>query len=467
MVNIKTDSRKIVPGDIYVALPGISSDGHDYIDKAIKNGATKLIVSKLGNYGIDTLLVDDTRKYLNDYLKDNYGDIVSKMTMIGITGTNGKTTTAYLINDALNKLGIKSAYAGTVGFYTDRLVRPIANTTPEISDMYSMIVEAYEQGCRFFVTEASSQGLAMNRLDTINFDYAIFTNLTEDHLDYHKNMENYALAKQQLFKKLKSNGKAIINNDDPYKNYFLLPNNHNITYGKNPSNYRLIDNSCSMEGSNFKFIHNGEVQSIDTNLVGDYNIYNALVTAVILNELGISKENIKKVMNKVEMPKGRMEVVNYKDNKVIIDYAHTPDALKKVIETAKQFTDGNVYVTFGCTGDREREKRPVMTKIATDLANKVIITSDDLHNENPNQIVSDMLNGLNNKNYEVCMDRKEAIRKGIDLLDSKDTLIIAGKGHEDAIVVGKERIPFNDREEAQKYIDEKLNQKVLIKDRVD
>jgi len=167
------------------------------------------------------------------------------------------------------------------------------------------------------------------------------------------------------------------------------------------------------------------------------------------------------------MPKGRMEVVNYKDNKVIIDYAHTPDALKKVIETAKQFTDGNVYVTFGCTGDREREKRPVMTKIATDLANKVIITSDDLHNENPNQIVSDMLNGLNNKNYEVCMDRKEAIRKGIDLLDSKDTLIIAGKGHEDAIVVGKERIPFNDREEAQKYIDEKLNQKVLIKDRVD
>lgn len=458
MINIKTDSRKIVKGDIFVALRGITSDGHDYIDRAIKNGASCVVLEKPGNYGIKTIVVKDTREYLNQYLYEHYGSIIDKMVIIGITGTNGKTTIAYLINEALNKLGLKSAYIGTIGFYMQDFIRPIPNTSPEVSEIYSMILEAYEKGCKYFIMEASSQGLANKRLETIKFDYAIFTNLTEDHLDFHKTMHNYALAKQLLFKKLKPNGKAIVNIDDAYKDYFLLKENSNITYGYNLSDYQLLDSHTTLNGSQFKYQHQNSQYIINTKLIGDYNVYNALVTAIILTELGIKQNDINKVMNQVESPKGRMDIVKYKKNIIVIDYAHTPDALTKVITTIKSMTKGNTYVVFGCTGDREREKRPIMTAIATSLVSKVIITSDDLHFEDPNQIVNDMLKGLKNNNYEVCMDRKEAVQKGIDLLTDNDSLLILGKGHEEAIVIGKERIPFNDKKAVLNYLAQKDKQ---------
>ena len=203
MINIKSDSRKVKEGDIFIAL---SRDGHDYIEKAINNGAKKIIVEEDNDYDIDTLVVPDTREYLNNYLKEHYAKFFDDMTIIGITGTNGKTTTAFLTYEALNHLGYKCAYIGTIGFYQDKKVCDLPNTCPDICDMYELIIDSYEKGYKYIVLEASSQGIAYGRLENIVFDYAIFTNLTMDHLDYHITMENYALAKQQLFKQLKKEG---------------------------------------------------------------------------------------------------------------------------------------------------------------------------------------------------------------------------------------------------------------------
>ena len=222
MINIRSDSRKVKPGDIFVAFKGISSNGSQYIEDAIKNGASKLIVEEDGDYSIPYEVVSDSRKYLENYLVSNYNKYLDEMTLIGITGTNGKTTTAFLLYDALNKLGCKCAYMGTIGFYLDEKVYSLPNTSPDVTEVYDMIITAYDAGYRYMTLEISSHGLDMKRLEGINFDYVVFTNLTQDHLDYHKTMGNYALAKQKLFTRLKANGKAIVNADDKYKEYFLL-----------------------------------------------------------------------------------------------------------------------------------------------------------------------------------------------------------------------------------------------------
>ena len=213
MIDIQSDSRKIKPGDTFIALRGISSDGHSYIKKAIDLGATKIIAEE-GEYDVPTTIVPDTREYLNEYLQEHYNDKLNEMNIIAVTGTNGKTTTAKLIHDSLNILGSKTAYIGTIGFYIDKKICNLANTTVDICDTYDLLMQAYDAGCNNVVMEISSHAASMGRVETLNFDYAIFTNLTQDHLDYHKTMGNYALAKQQVFKKLKDRGLAIVNNDD-------------------------------------------------------------------------------------------------------------------------------------------------------------------------------------------------------------------------------------------------------------
>ena len=236
MLDIKSDSRKIKKGDKFVALRGISSDGHSYIDKAISLGASEIIAEE-GEYSVKTTIVPNTREYLNQYLYENYHNVIDDMVLIGITGTNGKTTSAFLTYEALNKLGYKCGYIGTIGFYLNDKVRDLPNTNPNICDMYEMIVDAYEKGYKYMAIEVSSQGIAYGRIETLSFDYAIFTNLTRDHLDYHKTMENYALAKQQLFKQLKKKGLAIVNGDDSYALYYKIGNY--VTYGFNDNDYKI------------------------------------------------------------------------------------------------------------------------------------------------------------------------------------------------------------------------------------
>lgn len=455
MINIKTDSRKVKPGDIFVALRGIVGDGHDFIPQAIKNGASKIIAEE-GTYDVPYEIVPDTREYLNNYLKENYNKYLNEMHIIGITGTNGKTTTAYLIYDALNKLDKKCCYMGTVGYFRDKKICDLPNTTPEVTEVYDMLIDAYDLGYKYAVIEASSEGLLHRRLENVPFEYAIFTNLTQDHLNIHGTMENYARCKQKLFNQIRLNGKAIINFDDPNKNLFLFDYNDNITYGFTGGNYHITDYQMSIMGSNFTFISDGVKQNIKVPLIGKYNIYNVLVTIIVLNYLGITYYDIYDVLLNINMPAGRMDMVEYQNNRIIVDYAHTPDAVLNVISTVKEVCEGKIYTVFGCTGDRDRTKRPIMTKIVTDLCDKAIITSDDLHNEDPKQIVNDMISGLTNSNYIIEMDRRKAIIEGINLLKTNDVLLILGKGHEQAIIVkDNKRIPFNDKTEVLKYLQTK------------
>jgi UDP-N-acetylmuramoyl-L-alanyl-D-glutamate--2,6-diaminopimelate ligase len=447
MINIQSDSRKIKKGDIFVALKCEVNDGHKYIENAIENGASK-IIAEYGNYSVDTLIVKDTREYINEYLKENYNKFLDEMTIIGITGTNGKTTSAYLIYQALNKLGIKTAYIGTIGFYLDKKICNLPNTSVDICDTYNLLMDAYDNCYKVVVMEVSSHALANNRLCTINFDYAVFTNLTIDHLDFHKTMKNYALAKQKLFKMLKPNGKAIVNIDDSYSNYFMLEENNNITYGKNGM-YSFKDYESNSLGTNFTLSVNNTYYPVNTKLIGTYNVYNLLVMISVLNNMNIKIEDILSIVPFLNAPNGRMDTINYKDNLIIIDYAHTPDAIYNIISAVD--TIGKKYVVFGCTGERDRLKRPMMGSLVSKMSDYFIITDDDPHNEDENQIVSDILNGNDFTNFEICLDRKKAIRKGIDLLNSKDILFILGKGHEEYIV-GKTKIKHNDKEEVLKYI---------------
>lgn len=453
-MNVKIDSRKIEKGDTFVALRGVDLDGHNFIEKAIENGASK-IVAEYGSYSVETIIVEDTRKYLMDYLTSNYNEKIKNLKFIGITGTNGKTTTAFLIHNALNKLGIKCAYIGTIGFYIDKKVRNLANTTPDVYDLYNMFLEAIDNDCKYVVQEVSSQGLAYKRVEGYEFDYAIFTNLTQDHLDYHKTMENYCLSKQELFRKLKQDGIAIVNYDDEYKDYFLLKENKNITYGFLGGDFQITNFKMTNQITNFSYDYENEHYNITSPLLGKYNVYNLLVAIIVLRLIGISASECEKVAKTIEAPSGRMEQIPYKTNSIVVDYAHTPDALSKIINTMLEVTKGNVYVVFGCTGDRDRAKRPIMTNIACTLAKKVILTHDDPHNEDQKQIFDDMIENIEYTNYEICYDRKEAIIKAIDLLEENDILLVLGKGHEEYIIKNGEKIPFNDRKVVEEYISSK------------
>lgn len=464
MINIKTDSRKIKKGDIFVALRGISSDGHDYIEKAIENGATKVVVEH-GNYSVETLVVDDTREYLNNYLKEHYNKYLEEMNIIGVTGTNGKTTDCYLIYDALNKLGHKCAYIGTIGFYMGKKICDLPNTSPDACDLYDFIIQAYDAGYKNIALEVSSHGLFLKRICTVPFDYAGFTNLTHAHLELHGTKENYALAKQMLFKMLKPNGKALVNYDDEWKDYFLLEGNNNLTYGFNGGDYHITDYSVKNFQTTFNYTYKGEKHSITTNLIGKYNVSNAMMPIMVLTEMGIPQEDIERVMKEVEPPLGRMHKIPFKTNKIIIDYAHTPDGVEKAMDAvneARKGLKGDLYTIFCCRGRRDRTMRPIMAKLAITGSKLAIMTGDHQYDEDPKQIINDAVSDLNVHNYEIIWNRRDAVRRGIDLLNDEDTLLILGKGYETYNIINGEKVPVNDIKAIEEYIEELTNKNSVV-----
>ena len=455
--DIKTDSRKIVAGDTFVALKGISSNGEEYIEQAIARGATKIVCQE-GQYSVETINVSNPRKYLQDYIVDNYQKVIDEMTLIAFTGTNGISTSVHILYEALNKLNMPCASVGTIGFFTKYGKKKyLPNTSPDLCDLFEMIIEAYNEGHKYLALEASSQALEYQRLDGLVFDYVIFSNLTRDHLDFHKTFENYALAKQKLFNKLKNNGKAIINIDDEYKDYFLLEKNYNITFGFKKSDYQLTNFAMNLEGSNFKF--KSDKQYIGTTkLLGEYNVLNIMPVIIILQDLKISIDKILKVIATIDAPNGRIERIKYKTNNIYIDYAHTPDGLEKVTETIKKVTKGNTYVVFCCRGNRDIGRRSGMMKSATNLAKLAIVTNDHIFEEDPMNIIKDMLEGITKTNYEIILDRKQAIYRGIDLLEENDSLLILGHGHEEVLINEKhEKIPFVEKDIIEEYIKTKCS----------
>lgn len=450
MLNIKTDSRKIKEGDTFVAIKGLTVDGHDYIEKAIELGAKK-IVCEHGNYSVETLVVDNTKEWLQQYIVSNYKEEVNKIKIIGMTGTNGKTTTCFLTYQLLKKLGKKVAYMGTIGFYLNDNVRELPNTTPEILDVYSMIIEAIEAGCEYFVMEVSSHSLAQKRVEGLEFSVGVFSNLTEDHLDYHKTMENYLDAKMLLLNQIKDNGVMIVNKDDEYSSYFMK--NNYKTIGFNDCDYEVKSYEDIVSGTKIVFKYKDMDYEVNTNLKCKYNVYNYLTCLAIVNNSGIDIEDILECTKDIYAPKGRCEQIEVKGGIAVVDYAHTPDAVDKIITSFNENKKGRIITIVGCGGDRDPLKRPIMGDIATQKSDYVILTSDNPRTEDPKKILEDIVAGVKTSNYEVEIDRINAIHKGIDMMNENDVLLVLGKGHEDYQIIGHTKHHLDDMEEIKKYIE--------------
>ena len=395
-MNISANSKK--GNNIFVSL------NNKYIDDAINNGFKKIIVSKS-----KFKAVKSTRKYLEKYLKKYYYKQIKDVILIGVTGTNGKTSTSYLIYQALNLAGIKCSYIGTIGFYLENDIKKLNNTTPDICDLYEMIIESINCGCKAVVMEVSSHALKLGRVNTLKFDYAILTNITEDHLDFHKTYKDYYKTKMSIFKKLKKKGTKI--SDIKIENYDI---------------------------NNDYFKYNNKIYN--TKIKGEYNIKNIIPSIIILDKMNIDS---RKIIPQLCLPPGRMQIINYKNNSIIIDYAHTPDAMEKIISTVKIMKHNRIITIFGCGGNREKEKRPKMGEIASLLSDYVILTNDNPRDENPKEIIREIKQNMNN-NYKIIYDRKKAIQEGIKMLKENDVLLILGKGHEEYQVIDNKKIFFSD-----------------------
>ena len=426
-MHIQYNSKKVKEGDIFIAI----DKGHKYVEEAIKNGASKVIVEH-GNYSVKTIKVKNTRKYLIKYLKKYYYKDIKDLNIIGITGTNGKTTTAYLIYQALNLLNSKTSYIGTIGFYIDGKVKDLDNTTPDLIDLYEMLLESKRLGCKNVVMEVSSHSISMKRINALKFDYALFTNLTPEHLNYHKNMNKYFKAKKKLIKFLKNKKNKIVNIDDKYMKK-LKRNSITIgCKGKYKIGKYYYNKKTTFYLNNIKY---------KMNLLGRHNIYNMAFTISLLEKMGYC--NIQNIIEKLSPPPGRLERVT--DN-IFVDYAHTSDAVEKIINTVKEFSKKDIVIVLGCGGNRDHEKRKPMSKIATNLADFVIFTTDNPRYENPSDILKEMTEDLNKDNYIVIEDRKKAIEKGIQRLKKSDILLVLGKGHEKYQIINDTKIPFDDVE---------------------
>ena len=426
-MHIQYNSKKIKKGDIFIAI----GNGHKYVEEAIINGASKVIV-EYGKYSVPTKKVRSTRNYLIKYLKKYYYNDIKDLNIIGVTGTNGKTTTAYLIYQALNLLNSKTSYIGTIGFYIDGKEKDLDNTTPDLIDLYEMLLESKQKGCKNVVMEVSSHSLSLKRVNAIKFDYALFTNLTHEHLNYHKTMNKYFKAKKKLIKLLKNKKNKIVNIDDKYMKKLKR---NSITIG------------CKGDYKIGKYYYDKKTvfylndKKYKMNLLGRHNIYNMTFTISLLEKMGYC--NIGNIISKLLPPPGRLEQV--KDN-IFVDYANKEDAVEKIINTVKEFAKGRIIVVLGCGGNRDKTKRPIMAKVATSLSDYSIFTSDNPRFEKASDILNDMIKDINNTNYEVIEDRKKAIEKGIQIREKNDILLVLGKGHEKYQIINDIKYPFDDVE---------------------
>lgn len=444
-MNIKTNSKEVKDNDIFIAIRGIKNDGHNYIEDAINNGAS-YIINENKEYSKPTLVVESTTKFLNEFLSNNFSFLINKMCLIGITGTNGKTTSCFLIYELLRKLNIKCAYIGTIGFYIDDKIKDLNNTTPDILTLYNLLLECVSNDVKVVVMEVSSHSLKQNRLYGIKFDYVVFTNLTKDHLDFHNNMLDYLKSKKKLFDMVKDKSLKIVNIDDAYSNNFVC----DISYGFKLSNYQILSYKLFSDKLIYKFKYRNKKYKVRLNVVGKYNIYNSIISIIILNDMGISIRKSIKLLKNINLPDGRMDIIKIKNAYAIIDYAHTPDAVKNILSSVNEFKKGKVITIIGCGGDRDKTKRKDMGLISTNLSDYVIFANDNPRTENPNDIVKDIICNLKNTNYEVILDRHDAIEKGINMLSKNDILLILGKGHEEYQIIGNIKYHFNDKEEVLK-----------------
>lgn len=451
MLKYETDSRKVKPGQIFVAIKGHTVDGHDYIASAIENGAIKIIAEHQVEASVPVEIVENTNLWLKETLVQEYSKELKNLKIIGVTGTNGKTTTCYLTYQLLKLFGVKVAYMGTIGFYYEDIQIELPNTTPEILTIYKLLQNALEKGCTTVVMEVSSHAIDMDRIAGLNFQIGGFTNLTEDHLDYHKNMENYLNVKLRLIEYMKKDGVFLVNHEDPASEKFINNYKNTKTIGMGKDHYQILDFNITPSKTKIHLAAEGETFEIITNLTSKFNVYNYITALAICHEYGFDIPSIIERTKEVYPPKGRCETYEVKDGFAVVDYAHTPDAVEKVIESYRELAKERVITLVGCGGDRDPIKRPIMGRIASEKSDYVIYTSDNPRTEDPQKIMDDIIAGVKKDNYEIILDRHDAIKRALDLIEKDDIVLILGKGHEDYQILGHEKIHFDDSEEIQKY----------------
>ena len=438
--NLQYDSRKVEKGDVFVAVVGETVDGHDYIDKAIKNGATGIILSKEieKREGIKYYLIENIRENIGEIASEFYGYPQKQLKIIGITGTNGKTTTTYILESLLGEKNV--ARIGTVEYKIGDEIIEAPNTTPEPIDIVKMCKKSVEKGLKYLVMEVSSHGLILGRVNMLEFDVAIFTNLTPDHLDFHKNMEEYYEAKKILFLKTKKNGVKIINTDDVYgKRYFE-------EFGG--KSYGMKD--ADLVGV-FKSENPSEIEinskKIATKLMGRYNLYNIMAGVSAGMGLGLNFEELIEKITLIEGVPGRFQMVDCKQEfAAVVDFAHTGDAMENILKTVVEMNFKKIITVFGCGGDRDVKKRSEMAKIAERYSDIVILTTDNPRTENIEKILEDSIKGFETKKYIVKKEREDGIGTAVKLAEKGDIILVLGKGHETYQIVGKTKYHFDDRE---------------------
>ena len=443
MIKYETNSKLVKPGQIFVAICGHTVDGHDYIEEAIKNGAESLVVMHDVSSSIPYKIVDDTEQFLIEEIPKLYKEELKKLKIIGITGTNGKTTSAYLTYQMLLKLGKKASYLGTIGYFTKDKEITLNNTTPDIITLYKLLLDAINDNIEYFVMEVSSHSISLKRIEGLKFEVCAFTNLTQDHLDFYKTIDNYLKAKLKILDYLDDDKYILLNSDDENSKFFM---NHLCkTYGIN-GDYKIINYISHPDKTEITFSYDNKTYNVITNLTSKFNVYNYLTMLSILNSIGFSIDNILENTKDIYPPKGRCETYKVKNGYAVIDYAHTPDAVLKVISAYNELKKNRVITIVGCGGDRDPKKRPIMGNIATDNSDFVIFTSDNPRTEDPLAILNDITKENHANNFIVIPDRKEAILRGIELMEKDDILLILGKGHENYQIIGHEKIHFDDAE---------------------
>ncbi len=446
------DSRKIKEGNIFFALEGSLVDGHDFIPKAIELGAKMIVVSKevtILDKEVTYVLVEDTRKVMGLIAANYYGHPEKKVKIIGITGTNGKTTTTYILESLLGRV----SRIGTVEYKVGDEVFPAPNTTPESLDLVKILALTVEKNIEYLIMEVSSHALEMGRVEMLSFDVAIFTNLSQDHLDYHENMEKYFMAKRKLFTKLKDKSNGVYNIDDP-SGKRLYDEFGGLAYGQDASLKGEIINH-TLKDMTIALTYNNKKIEKKVKLMGLFNLYNIMGAIGGVLRVNNDFEGLMDKLEELNIVPGRFESVEAgQDFMVVVDYAHTPDGIRNITKALKEIKKNRLITVFGAGGDRDKTKRPLMAKEASNYSDLVILTSDNPRTEDPVSILCDVEAGIKDTgiDYITIVDRKEAIGKAIELAEKDDIILIAGKGHEDYQIIGREKIHFDDREIAREFI---------------
>jgi UDP-N-acetylmuramyl-tripeptide synthetase len=462
---IHSDSRLVKNGDCFVALTGTHVDGHDFIPQALEQGAKYIVCQKApeSNNTADTeiIVVDDSSEALGTLAQAYFDNPSAKLTNLAVTGTNGKTTVSYLVRSILNAAEKKCALLGTIVYDTSESSIDASLTTPDPLQIAALSAKAVEAGAEFLIMEASSHAIDQNRLAGVSFTAAAFTNLTGDHLDYHKTPEQYLAAKTKLFTNLPPHAIAVLNADSPVTDKIAEKTDARILYYSTEDHQAQI--SCRIQSMDinqtmYKICFNNYMEKVTSSLPGEHNISNQLAAAGLCLAAGINLTTIALGLSSLNSVPGRLDPVDCGQNfAVLVDYAHTDDALKNVLNTLRPLCKNNLIVIFGCGGDRDKTKRPRMAKVAEQLADKIYVTSDNPRTEDPNEIIKDILSGFadpDDPRITIEPDRKKTIQTALCDALPDDIVLIAGKGHENYQIIGTEKFDFDDRKIARSCLEE-------------